>query len=141
MAQRNKVAQAAARKRELTAQLAASRQTISRGKQELVKKLQIKNLLGGLVSRKPKALFAGSTVAGLIITMLLKRPRKSKKKPSPKNTQQILFTWLLSLLKPAAKAWLIARAKKLASERISRSQNNGRDSRVPQEQGNVLLDI
>jgi len=145
MAQKKQVAQATARKQELTAQLAAARQSISHTKQELVGRLNIKNLLGRLVSRKPKALFAGSTAAALILTLLLKRPKKSKKSSSPKTARQILFTWLLSLLKPAAKAWLVARAKKLASERISRPYQNAAHQQVAQQvvqdRGKLFMDV
>ena len=131
-----------ARKQELTAQLAQARHSISRGKQELTGQLKIKNMLGRLFSSKPKAIFGSSVVGGLALTLLLKkRPKKSKKTAAPKTTKQILLTWLLSLLKPAAKAWLVARAKKLAAERISSLQQVGPDNLVPAKRGNALLDV
>lgn len=129
------------RKRELTAQLAQARQSMSRGKQELTGRLKIKNMLGRLVSSKPKAVFGSSVVGGLVLTLLLKkRPRKSKKTAAQKTTKQILLTWLLSLLKPTAEAWLVARAKKLALERVPNLQQNGQNNPVPAERGNALLD-
>lgn len=131
-----------ARKQELTAQLTQARQSMSRGKQELTRRLKIKNMLGRLVSSKPKAIFGSSVVGGLVLTLLLKkRPKKSKKSAAQKTTKQILLAWVLSLLKPAAKAWLVARAKKLAMERVSSLQHNGRDNHVPAKRGDPLLDI
>lgn len=118
MAQKKQVA---LRKKELVAQLAKSRKSITRAREEiragLKQKLQIKNQLKRLITRKPKALFAGSVLAGLTATLLLRRPRKSPKKP-PLTPRQMLLAWLLSLLKPAAKAWLVSRAKKLAADQI-----------------------
>ena len=119
MAQSKQVAQINARKQELTIQLAQARQSMSLGKQELAGRLKFKNMLTRLVSRKPKAIFGSSVVGGLLLTLMLKRrPHKSKKTASSKTTPQILLTWLLSLLKPVAEAWLVTRAKKLASERV-----------------------
>ena len=131
-----------ARKQELTAQLTQARHSISRGKQELTGRLKIKNMLGRLVSSKPKAIFGCSVVGGLALTLLLKkRPRKSKKTAAQKTTKQILLTWLLTLLKPAAKAWLVARAKKLAAERISNLQQVGPENHVPAKRKDALLDV
>ena len=56
-------------------------------------------------------------VLALFATLLLRRPRKSAK-PS-KTSRQMLLGWLLALLKPAAKAWLVTRAKKIAAEQVS----------------------
>jgi hypothetical protein len=114
MAQKKQVA---LRKEELTAQLADSRQAISQGREAIKGKLKIKKQLRQLITRKPKALFAGSIVTGLFATLLLKRPRKSAI-PS-KTSRQMLLGWLLALLKPAVKAWLVTRAKKIAAEQVS----------------------
>lgn len=141
MASKKQVARDKARKQELTAQLAAARQSISQGRQELVEKFKVKSLLGRLVAGKPKTLFAGSTLAGLVLTLLIKRPRKAKKGSGLRTTRQILLSWFLSLLKPAAKAWLVARAKKLASERISQLQQNHSGHQMPREQDRVFIDI
>ncbi|MEJ6702048.1 MAG: hypothetical protein QNL01_13925 [Akkermansiaceae bacterium] len=118
MAQRKQIAQAKERKQELAAQLANSRHSISQSREALKGQLQLKKQLRKFVVSKPKAIFAGSVVAGLILTLLLKRPRKSKKS-APKTTSQILLGWGLALAKPAAKAWLVTRAKKIATERVS----------------------
>ena len=118
MAQKKQVA---LRKAELTAQLADSRQAISRGREALKRKLQVKKQWRKLLTGKPRAVFAGSIGAGLLATLLLRRPRKSVK--APKTSRQMLLGWLLALAKPAAKAWLVTRAKQLASERVaSRAQ-------------------
>lgn len=114
MAQKKQVA---LRKAELTAQLADSRQAISRGRGALKRKLQVKKQWRKLLTGKPRAVFAGSIGAGLLATLLLRRPRKSVK--APKTSRQILLGWLLALIKPAAKAWLVTRAKQLASERVA----------------------
>lgn len=118
MAQRKQIAQAQARKQELAAQLADARQSISHGRVALKGQLQIKKQLRRFVISKPKAIFAGSVVAGLVLTLLLKRPRKSNKSSS-KTTSQMLIGWGLALAKPAAKAWLVTRAKKIAAERVT----------------------
>ena len=109
--------QVSLRKKELIAQLATNRQSISRGREVLKEKLQVKKQLRKFIVKKPKAIFAGSLVAGLAATILLRRPRKVKK--SSKTTQQILLGWGLSLIKPALKAWILTRVKKIATERIT----------------------
>ena len=109
--------QIAKRKQELTAELAKNRVLISVGGKELKRKLNVKRQLAGLLKRKPKMLFAGSLGAGLLATVLLRRPKKaSKAKPTTKGT--MLLGWALALLKPAAKAWLVNRAKLLAIKQI-----------------------
>jgi len=115
MANKKQIAQ---RKQELVAQLSDSRQAITRGREALQKslkqKLQVKSLLHKLFTRKPKSLFAGSAVAGLATALFLRRPRKIKKVPQSRNL--ILLGWILSIMKPAAKAWLITRAKEAATQ-------------------------
>lgn len=111
MANKKQIAQ---RKQELVAQLSHKRQSITRGREELKQKLQVKPLLHKLFTRKPKSLFAGSAVAGLAVALFLRRPRKAKKAPQSRNL--ILLGWLLSIMKPAAKAWLVARAKEAATQ-------------------------
>lgn len=111
MANKNQIAQ---RKQELVAQLSDNRQAITRGRKALKQKLQVKPLLHKLFTRKPKSLFAGSAVAGLATALFLRRPRKAKKSPQSRNL--ILLGWILSIVKPAAKAWLIARAKEAATK-------------------------
>ncbi len=105
------------RKKELIAQLATNRQSISRGREVLKEKLQVKKQLRKFIIKKPKAIFAGSLVAGIAATILIRRPRKIKK--SSKTTQQVLLGWGLALIKPALKAWLTSRVKKMAAERIA----------------------
>jgi len=111
MANKKQIAQ---RKQELVAQLSDSRHAITRGREALKQKLQVKPLLHKLFTRKPKSLFAGSAVAGLATALFLRRPRKVKKAPQSRNL--ILLGWILSIMKPAAKAWLIARAKEAATQ-------------------------
>jgi hypothetical protein len=114
MANKKQIAQ---RKQELVAQLSDSRQAITRGRETLQKslkqKLQVKPLLHKLFTRKPKSLFAGSAVVGLATALFLRRPRKIKKVPQSRNL--ILLGWILSIMKPAAKAWLVTRAKEAAT--------------------------
>jgi len=109
--------QIAVHKRELVTQLSNSRRSITQSRDALQKQfkeqLQPKQLLGKLLSKKPKALFAGSAVAGLAAALFLRRPRKTKK-ATPQSTRLVLLGWILSLLKPAAKAWIITRAKEAA---------------------------
>jgi len=111
--------QIALRKRELVAHLSNSRKSITRSREDLQKQfkeqLQPKQLLGRMLSKKPKSLFAGSAVAGLATALILRRPRKTKK-AAPQSTRLVLLGWILSLLKPAAKAWIMARAKEAATQ-------------------------
>ena len=124
MARKKQITEAAARKQELVAQLASNRQSISQSKQAFTSKLKPKNLVRTIFTRKPKAIFAGSVLASLMTTLLIKRPKKSQKVAAPKTSKQILLTWGLSLMKPLAKAWLINLAKQLAAERMNRSMGN-----------------
>lgn len=124
MARKKQITEAAARKQELVAQLASNRQSISQSKQAFTSKLKPKNLVRTIFTRKPKAIFAGSVLASLMTTLLIKRPKKSQKVAAPKTSKQILLTWGLSLMKPLAKAWLLNLAKQLAAERMNRSMGN-----------------
>ncbi len=124
MARKKQITEAAARKQELVAQLASNRQSISQSKQAFTSKLKPKNLVRTIFTRKPKAIFAGSVLASLMTTLLIKRPKKSQKVAAPKTSKQILLTWGLSLMKPLAKAWLLNLAKQLAAQRMNRSMGN-----------------
>jgi hypothetical protein len=124
MARKKQIIEADVRKRELVTQLASNRQSISQTKQALTSKLKPKNLLRTIFTRKPKTIFAGSVLASLMTTLLIKRPKKSKKAAPAKTSKQILLNWGLSLIKPVAKVWLINLAKQLAADRISRSTAN-----------------
>jgi hypothetical protein len=134
MAQKEQIAR---RKQELVSQLAAKRQELTRSRDQLQetlrKKLQVKHqakqLLGKLMTNNPKSLFAGSAVAGLMATTLFRRPRKVKK--SPQSTRVLLLGWILSLLKPVAKSWLIARAKESAVQAAAQSMTSGNATRRP----------
>ena len=113
----------ASRKREITQKLAHQRAELSKTRAEIKDKLNFKKQLGNAVKKKPKALFLGSLATGLAGTVLFKRRgKKSKKKPEPAKPTtmgQMLLSWLLSLLKPAAKAFLVSMAKKIAADRMS----------------------
>jgi len=124
MARKKQIIEADVRKRELVTQLASNRQSISQNKQALTSKLKPKNLLRTIFTRKPKTIFVGSVLASLMTTLLIKRPKKSKKAAPAKTSKQILLNWGLSLIKPVAKVWLINLAKQLAADRISRSTAN-----------------
>lgn len=117
--------QIAKRKQELTAEISKNRVLISVGRNELKQKLNIKQQLAKLVKRKPKALFMGSLGAGLAATLLLRRPKKvAKGKAATKST--VILGWVLALLKPAAKAWVVDRAKLMAAKQIeARSLTSG----------------
>lgn len=136
MARKKQITEAAARKRELVAQLASSRQSITQGRQALTSKLKPKNLVRTIFSRKPKTIFAGSVLASLMTTLLIKRPKKSQKVAQAKTSKQILLAWGLSLIKPVAKVWLINLAKQLAADRMSRPIINqpAKDSPAASEQ-------
>jgi len=111
------------RKLELVAQLATQRSAITQSRnafQEKVQeklqfKVQAKQFLSKLISKKPKSLFAGSAVAGLAAALFLRRPRKVQIKKAPQSTRVLMLGWILALIKPAAKAWIIARAKEHAA--------------------------
>jgi len=124
MARKKQIIEADVRKRELVTQLASNRQSISQNKQALTSKPKPKNLLRTIFTRKPKTIFAGSVLASLMTTLLIKRPKKSKKAAPVKTSKQILLNWGLSLIKPVAKVWLINLAKQLAADRISLSTAN-----------------
>ncbi len=121
MAEGTKLTDPRARKQELVDRLARSRRTVSHGRAVIKSKLQVKTQLSRLFRKKPKAIFAGSVATGLALTLLLKRPRKTKK-TAPKSAGLVLLGWLLTLAKPAAKAWVVARAKQLAADRIKGTQ-------------------
>ncbi len=114
MAQKKQIA---LRKQALVTQLAGSRQAISNEKAALKGHLQVKKQIRTLALKKPKALFVGSLAAGLLVTLLLKRPRKAKK--SALTSKQMILAWGLALLKPAAKSWLVSRAKGIAANQIA----------------------
>lgn len=124
MARKKQIIEANVRKRELVTQLASNRQSISQSKQVLTNKLKPKNLFRTIFTRKPKTIFAGSVLASLMTTLLIKRPKKPRKVAPAKTSKQILLNWGLSLIKPVAKVWLINLAKQLAADRISRSTAN-----------------
>ncbi len=114
MASKKQIAQ---RKKELTARLADTRRSITREREVLREKLRVKTQVRNFLVKKPKTLFAGSLIVGLLATLLLRRPRHPRR--ASKTTAQMLFSWILALLKPAAKAWFITRAKKIASTQIA----------------------
>ena len=124
MARKKQIIEANVRKRELVTQLASNRQSISQSKQVLTSKLKPKNLFRTIFTRKPKTIFAGSVLASLMTTLLIKRPKKPRKVAPAKTSKQLLLNWVLSLIKPVAKVWLINLAKQLAADRISRSTAN-----------------
>lgn len=136
MAQKEQIAQTSARKRELVAQLASARQSITHSKDALKEKLKPGRLVRSVFTRRPKTIFAGSVLTSLVTTLLIKRPKKPKKGSVPKTSKQILLTWLLSLLKPAAKAWLVHFAKQLAANRLAQTSQpqEPRGGITPQEQ-------
>ncbi len=109
--------QIAKRKQELTAELAKNRVLIDVGRKDIKQKLNVKKQLRKFITRKPKALFIGSLGAGLIATLMLRRPRKSGgAKASTKST--VLLGWALAVVKPAVKAWLVNRAKAMAAKQL-----------------------
>ena len=87
MADKKQIAQTLARKHELVAQLATNRISISHRRHEITGKLKPKNLVRNLFTRKPKTIFAGSVLASLLTTLLIRRPKKTSKVPSSKNQQ------------------------------------------------------
>ena len=124
--------QIAKRKQELTASLAKNRVIIDIGRKELKQKLNIKQQLRKLVTRKPKALFISSLGAGLVATLLVRRPKKTPKKTpkeKPKDKSTLLLSWALALLKPVAKAWLMNRVKMLAVKQLE-SRKQPADTRI-----------
>ncbi len=136
MAQKKQIAESSARKRELVAQLASARQSIAHSKEVLKDKLKPGKLARNIFTRRPKTIFAGSVLTSLVATLLIKRPKKPKRTSAQKTNKQILLTWLLSLLKPVAKVWLINLAKQLAENRLAQTPRpqKPRDGAAPQEQ-------
>lgn len=121
----------AKRKQELISTLAENRVLITEGKAQLKEKLNVKRQMGRVFKRRPKTLFIGSLTTGLLMTLLFKRKKQpTATKPATKGT--VLLGWLLSLLKPAIKAWLINRAKAIAVEKmISRRQKQHAHHQTP----------
>lgn len=105
--------QIALRKQELISQMAESRDAIDRGRSAIKEKLNVKKQVTSLVRRKPKAVFAGSAVVGLIATLMLRRPRKSRDKKG-KTLSKMITGWAFLLIKPAAKKWLTKSLKTYA---------------------------
>lgn len=120
MAQKKQIAQANARKRELVAQLAAARESLTQSKEEFTGRLKPKNLLRNIFARKPKTIFTGSVLVSLLTTLLIRRPKKSQKNAKPQSSKALVLSWALSLLKPVAKVWLVNLAKQLSAERLAR---------------------
>ncbi len=110
--------QVALRKQELISQMAHSRETITLGRAAVKDKLNVKKQVTSLVRRKPKAVFAGSAVAGLLGTMILRRPRKRREKVK-KPRSNFLLGLLMLLIKPAAKKWLTKSLKSYAISKLS----------------------
>ena len=109
--------QIAKRKQELTAKLSENRVLINTGRNNVKQMLSVKKQLRNLVLRKPKAIFFGSVGAGLLATLAFKRPKKTHKKKSSTITM-VLLRWVLSLMQPAAKTWLINRAKIILAQQL-----------------------
>lgn len=115
MAQKEQLTQ---RKQELVKQLAENRRAIQQGCVDIKAKFQVKQLLQQFVFSKPKSLFAGSAIAGLGAAMLLKKPKRA----AARTTRAVLFGWILALIKPAARTWLLSFAKQWASQRLLNPQ-------------------
>ena len=118
--------QIAKRKQELTAKLSENRVLINTGRNNVKQMLSVKKQLRNLVLRKPKAIFFGSVGAGLLATLALKRPKKTRKAKSS-TVSMVVLRWALSLLQPAAKTWLINRAKIILAQQLEtrrRGQNH-----------------
>ncbi len=128
------------RKQELVLQLAKSRESISQTQQEvqqsIKEKLQFKaqakrmvsNAFSRFTKRKPKStkMIAGSALLGLAAALFVRRPKRSSKNQSvqpviyqsqvPKSTRVVILGWLLTLIKPAAKSWILTHVKELATQ-------------------------
>ena len=116
------------RKRELTTTLAHNRVVIGAETRKLKQKFNIKGFAKKLITRKPKALFIGSLSAGLLTTLLIRRPKKIvKSKPATKST--LIFSWILALIKPVAKSWLTNKVKVLAAQKMAARQQ-AEDTRI-----------
>lgn len=123
MAQKKQIDQANARKLELVAELARTRESITHSKDQLTGKLKPKNLLRNIFARKPKTIFTGSVLVSLLTTLLIRRPKKSRKATKPQTSKAIFLSWALSLLKPVAKVWLVNLAKQLTAERLTHASH------------------
>jgi len=119
------------RKQELVRQLTEQRNAITHSRDALQAKMQeklqiktqAKQFFGQLISKKPKSLFAGSAVAGLAAALFLRRPRKVKIKKAPQSTRVLLLGWILTLIKPTVKAWIVTRAKEHAANQAAYCAN------------------
>lgn len=76
----------------------------------LREKLDVPKQLKRKIRQKPWLWFGGSAAAGLLVTLVLRRPRRAKKRKSP----------LLQLLMPAALAILKPWLKSLAIREVQR---------------------
>jgi len=115
MAQKKQIA---LRKQEIIAQLAESREAIDHGRTAIKEKLNVKNQVSSLLKRKPKAVFAGSAVAGLAATLLLRSKRKKKVK-AKKPLNALLLGWTIKALKPSVKKWLTKSVKTYLIGKVS----------------------
>ena len=99
------------RKQELIVALSRSRESLGTTRlefQQVKKRLNPVLRLRDAVRNHPLPAFGIAAGSALILTLVLRRPRSEKK---PSSTKRFLLRWAFSLAKPAARAWLLAKAK------------------------------
>lgn len=94
----------------LIERIEASRRNLGHEVIGLREKLDVPKQLKRKIRQKPWLWFGGSAAAGLLVTLVLRRPRRVKKRKSP----------LLQLLMPAALAILKPWLKSLATREVQR---------------------
>ena len=97
------------RKRQLALSLDSSRRCLTTSARELRRRLSPAHAAGSYIRRHPVQIF-GATTAGVALLTFLFRPRHGGKK-SPKSLPKHLFGWIISLAKPAIRAWFLNQAK------------------------------
>lgn len=99
------------RKQQLSASLSRSRNLLRTSRRQLRHVPQRLNpvlRLRAAVREHPLPAFGMAAGGALALTLLLRRPRETKKASS---TKRLLLRWALSLAKPAAQSWLLTKAK------------------------------
>ena len=100
-----------ARKQELIVALSRSRESLGATRLELrqvKKRLNPVLRLRDAVRNHPLPAFGLAAGGALILTLVLRRRRVAQK---PSSTKRLVLRWILSLAKPAARAWLLTKAK------------------------------
>ena len=97
------------RKRQLALRLDSSRDGLTSSSRELRRRLSPTRAIAGYLRRHPVQIFGATTGVVAIATYLL-RPR-SREARKPRSLKRRLVSWILSLVKPAIRLWVLKHAK------------------------------